>query len=76
MESALFCIKISLLYDLCGWEFQAGGAWVSVSHQRKIEFKMQKESPVTTKRWHLLTWAGVEMVGGGGGRGVMDEIEI
>lgn len=26
MESALFCIKISLLYDLCGSDLQAGGA--------------------------------------------------
>lgn len=74
MESALFCIKISLLYDLCGFEFQARGARVSVSHQRKMELKMQKELLVTTKHWCLLTWAGVEMVDGGGG--VMDEIEI
>lgn len=74
MESALFCIKISLLYDICGWEFQAGGARVSVFHQRKMEFKMQKESLVTTEHWRLLTWAGVGMVGGEGG--VMDEREI
>lgn len=73
MESALFCIKISLLYDLCGWEFQAGGARVSVSRQREMELKMQKKSLVTTKHWCLLTRAGVGMVGGGGG--VMDKIE-
>lgn len=70
MESALFCIKISLLYDLCGWDFQAGGAQVLVSHQRKVEFKMQRELLVTTKHWYLLPG-----MGWGWGGGAMDKIE-
>lgn len=33
-----------------------GEPWVLVSHQQKAEFKMKRESQVTTEHWHLLTW--------------------
>ena len=71
MERALFCIKISLLYDLCGWDVQAGGAGALVSYRRKARFKMQRDSLVTTKCQHLLTWVWVGMkVGVGRGQNI------
>ena len=48
-------------------ETQAGGAGALVSYGRKARFKMQRESLVTIKCQHLLTWVWVGLEVGRGG---------